>query len=149
MKVYRIGRGQYIHDISGTGSSMYGGRWNSRGKFILYTAGSSALALLESVVHMNKVAAENYFLLCLEIPDTNIIEYSTDMLPENWQQNPPPDNLKQYGDNFIEKNEFLILKLPSVIMPLESNYLLNPQHPDFRKVKKLFIEQLPIDSRLL
>lgn len=67
----------------------------------------------------------------------------------NWQQNPSPDSLKAIGDLFISKNDVLALKLPSAIMPEDFNYLLNPNHVNFKKVKVLSRRDVFIDGRLL
>lgn len=149
MKVYRISKCQYIDDLSGTGAASYGGRWHSKGTHVLYTAATASLALLESVVHISNIVAADYCMICLEIPEDKILELSTVDLPDNWFVNPPPDFLKTYGDRFIRDGKFLGLKLPSAIMPEESNYLLNPNHTDFKKVKLVSKRTVPIDGRLL
>ena len=149
MKVYRISKCQYIDDLSGTGAATYGGRWHSKGTHVLYTAATASLSLLESVVHISNIVAADYCMICLEIPKDKILELSTIDLPYNWFVNLPPDFLKTYGDRFIREGKFLALKVPSAIIPEESNYLLNPNHEDFKKVKILSKRTVPIDERLL
>lgn len=149
MKVYRISKCQYINDLSGTGAALYGGRWNSKGTYILYTAASPSLALLETVVHMTGIAAASFCILCISLPDAAIDEIALEDLPNSWQSNPPDENLKSFGDEFIRKGTSLGLKLPSVIMPEEFNVLLNPHHQDMKKLKIEYVKQLPLDKRLL
>jgi RES domain-containing protein len=149
MKVYRISKCLYIDDLSGTGSASYPGRWHSKGTHILYTASSPSLALLESVVHISKIMIAGYCMICLEIPDDKIQEIKIADLPANWYINSSPDILKSYGNAFISENKFFALKLPSAIMPEENNLLLNPNHPDFKKVKVEYKRTIPIDERLL
>lgn len=149
MRVYRISNCAYIDDLKGNGAAAFPGRWHSKGTYILYTAASPSLALLESVVHMSRIAVANYCMICLDIPEDKILNITTDDLPGNWSIHPPPDTLKQTGDLFIQKNEFLALQLPSAIVPEECNYLLNPAHPDFKKVKTVFTRRISIDKRLL
>lgn len=148
MKVYRISKCSYIDDLSGTGSSRYSGRWHNKGTFILYTAATPSLAMLESVVHITTMVQLHLCIVCLEIPDESIDEIPIKQLPDNWFTNPPPDNIKQTGDRFIKNKKHLALKVPSAVMPEEYNILLNPQHPYFQKVKILYSRMLRVDERL-
>jgi len=148
MEVYRISKCEFIDDLSGTGAALYGGRWNSKGSYILYTAATPSLALLESVVHISNIPVAAYCMITLEIPENNILEIERDDLPSNWQNHPPPSVLKKIGDQFLRENKRLSLKLPSAIMPEDFNYLLNPSHPDFKKVKVINRRTVPIDDRL-
>ena len=149
MKVYRISKCEYIEDLEGTGAARYPGRWNSKGTYILYTAATPSLALLESVVHISNIAISSYCMICLDIPENKIKTIDSSELPANWFTNPPIDVLKQIGDSFIKENKFLALKIPSAIMPEENNYLLNPAHPDFKKVLTVYVRNIPIDERFL
>lgn len=149
MIVYRISKCIYIYDLKGTGAATYGGRWHSKGTFILYTAATPSLALLESVVHIATVAASGFCMISLEIPEDKIQELSFADLPLNWYLHPPPKSLKSFGDLFIKENKYLALKLPSAIMHEESNYLLNSNHSDFKLVKVLSKRDVAIDERLL
>jgi RES domain-containing protein len=149
MKVYRIGRCEYINDLSGTGASLYGGRWHSKGTYILYTSSSASLALLESVVHISNIQVFDFCMICLEIPDFSIEKINVEKLPANWFENPSADALKIIGDEFISANESLALELPSAIVPEENNYLLNPFHSLFAKVKVLYVRNIAIDKRLM
>lgn len=145
--VYRISKCMYIDDLKGTGAAAYAGRWHSKGTYILYTASSPSLALLESVVHMAGIPLVDYCMICLEIPDDNIVKTNIKDLPNNWYFNPAPGALGMIGDNFIKQNEHLALEVPSVIMPEETNLLLNPNHADFSKVKIIYRRNIPIDTR--
>ncbi|MFV0605014.1 MAG: RES family NAD+ phosphorylase [Niabella sp.] len=149
MKVYRISHCKYINDLSGTGSALYGGRWHSKGTYILYTASSSSLALLESIVHISSILPLRYCMICLNLPDVPLYEIDISKLPKGWNNNPSPDFIKSIGDNFIMENQFLALKIPSAIASEEMNYLINPAHKDFKKVKLIFSRIINIDNRLL
>ncbi|HEX5024410.1 MAG TPA: RES family NAD+ phosphorylase [Agriterribacter sp.] len=148
-KVYRISKCMYIDDLNGTGAAKYPGRWHSKGTYMLYTAATPALALLESVVHISGIPAQDYCMLCLEIPDDNILIISEKSLPNNWYNNPFPSSLAQIGDRFIQQNEYFALQLPSAIMPEDCNILINPNHKDFGKVNVVYKRSIPIDRRLL
>lgn len=149
MKVYRISKCQYIDDLSGTGAALYGGRWHSKGYYVVYTAASPSLALLESVVHISNIQVTGYCMICIELPDNSIEEKTIAELPANWFVNPAPDALQSIGDAFLDVNQFLALKLPSAIMPEDSNYLLNPHHVLFKEIKVLYKRAIPIDERLM
>lgn len=149
MKLYRISKCAYIDDLKGNGAAAFPGRWHSRGTYVLYTSATPSLALLESVVHMYHIAVSGYCMICLDVPEDSIQKITADQLPANWFASPSPDILKQTGDLFIKNNEYLALQLPSAIMPEEYNYLLNPAHSDFKKVKVVFTRSIGIDKRLL
>ncbi|MEJ0103969.1 MAG: RES family NAD+ phosphorylase [Bacteroidota bacterium] len=149
MNVYRISKCEYISDLQGTGAALYPGRWHSKGTYILYTAATPSLAMLESVVHISNIAIASFCMTCLSIPEDKIKTITVEELPGNWFENPPPDILKKTGDSFIKENKFLALKIPSAIMPEENNFLLNPGHNDFKKVSVIYTPNIPIDERLL
>jgi RES domain-containing protein len=149
MNVFRISKCKYISNLTGEGAATYGGRWNSKGIHIVYTAASPSLALLESVVHISHIPIDEYCMVTIAIPENKIKEIKISHLPDNWFVNPPADQLKSIGDNFIKDNIFLALKLPSAIMMEDYNLLLNPNHPDFNKVNLVTTRTIPIDERLL
>jgi len=148
MLTYRISKCTYIDDLRGTGAALYGGRWHNKGTYILYTAASPSLAMLESIVHISTLAIPDFCIICLEIPDDSILVKTESDLPSEWNAIPAPDILKNLGDTFINQNKFLALQLPSVVMPKENNFLLNPAHPAFGMVKKIYQSPIPFDERL-
>lgn len=149
MVVFRISSCRFINDLSGTGAAMYGGRWNGLGTHMVYTAGSASLAMLESLVHFGGRIVGDYCQLALEIPDEEIEELKESILPLNWRENPAPDILKTFGNQFITEGKALVLKVPSVLVPDEANFLLNPEHPEFKKVRILVHSKIKFDERLL
>jgi RES domain-containing protein len=90
MIVYRINDSRYIKDLSGKGAALYGGRWNSKNTYVVYTAQSRSLALLETVVHIGKIPATGYCLATIELPDNSIASFPFEKLPPGWHTNPPP-----------------------------------------------------------
>lgn len=149
MEIYRIAKCKFINDLIGIGAATFGGRWNSKGIHLLYTAATPSLALLETVVHISNIPLEEYCMITLSIPEQHIMEMTSKDLPENWFVNPPPDRLRSIGDQFVKANRFLALKLPSAIMMEDSNFLINPNHPDFSKLSRVSARTVPIDERLL
>jgi RES domain-containing protein len=149
MILYRIVKCSYANDLSGTGARLYGGRWNSEGKEAVYLASSRSLAVLEVLVHLPPLMIpDDYCLVEIEVPDNSITKILTDDLPHNWQDISPPGALKQIGDEFLKKQAYLLMQVPSSIVPMEYNYLLNPQHMAMAKVKVLKKEPFNFDKRL-
>ena len=148
MIVYRISDCQYVNDLSGRGAALFGGRWNSKDTYVVYTAQSRALALLEAVVHIGKIPGGGYCLVTIEIPEDSIEKVSMDNLPPGWHTNPPPNYLKLIGDQFVRANKYLALELPSVLMMEENTYLLNPAHKLFNQVSITSQRALKMDERL-
>ena len=148
MTVFRIADYKYLKDLTGRGAAMYGGRWNSKNTYIVYTAENRALALLEILVHIGVIPEKGFGIATILIPDNSITTLTADQLPYNWDKNPPPDFLKTIGDNFIRANQYVALKIPSALMQEDSNFLLNPAHKDFDKVKIQSHRLLNVDDRL-
>ena len=128
---------------------MYGGRWNSKGTYVVYASMTPSLAMLETVVHLSVIPKDDYCMARISIPDDAMIELSVSDLPAGWNQYLAPDALKWIGDRFIRENKYLALRIPSAIVAMESNVLINPNHPDFKKVRLVSSEKILIDHRLL
>ena len=147
MRVYRISRCKYIKDLSGYGAFLYGGRWNSKGLHMLYTSSTASLAMLEMIAHGIE-SREDYCVAIIEIPEDNILELKGPELPADWNQYPAPAELRSIGDNFLRGNKYLILKVPSAIMSIESNLLINTEHENFKKIILLESHKISVDGRL-
>lgn len=148
MIVYRITNEAYKNDISGNGAALYGSRWNSKGIHLLYTSQFISLSILESLVHLkkNQIPVTQY-LLHIEFPDEKkITEISFNKMKKNWHRE--SEYTQWIGDQFMQNKEGLVLKVPSAIVPQESNFLLNPLHAEFKKVKIISSELLQLDKRL-
>ncbi len=150
MRVYRLARERYSADLSGKGSELAGGRWNTVGTKMLYTCSSKALCLVEILVHINAdIIPTDYVLITLEIPDPfNLEEVDIQVLNNHWKRMPWNAQTQQIGDDFIMRNEVPITKVPSAIVDGEYNYLLNPSHPGFSGVRIMSSEPFEFDSRL-
>ncbi|HAL81379.1 MAG TPA: RES domain-containing protein [Mucilaginibacter sp.] len=149
MVLYRIVKCKYARDLSGAGARLYGGKRNSEGKPAIYLASSRSLAVLEVLVHLPPLMIPDDFCLVeIEVPDNSITQIAIEDLPENWKEISPPVALKEMGDAFLKKQACLLLKMPSSIVPMEYNYLLNPLHPGIKKVKIVKSEHFDFDSRL-
>ncbi len=150
MIVYRIARKEHIHDLSGTGARITGGRWNPKGLALLYTASSSSLAILEALVHVDRdLMPTDLCIAEIEIGDGHSMEkISIDDLSTDWKNYPSPDSLKDMGRQWLLSGRSLVLQVPSAINPLEVNFLVNPLHGEMGKVKVGKVHLLTLDSRL-
>ena len=151
MLVFRLGRAQFIADLSGRGAELYGGRWNKPGLAVLYLAESRALAVLEVLANLPANAAPNDLrLLTLELPANFSLEtVPLRTLPADWQNYPRSSVTSTLGSRWLKEQRTLALRVPSVLVPQEHNLLLNPAHPEFGQVK-LAAEPAPFrfDERL-
>ncbi|MEO6548306.1 MAG: RES family NAD+ phosphorylase [Ferruginibacter sp.] len=148
MIVYRLTNGEFIHDLSGTGAKLYGGRWNSPGLPALYTAENISLAVLEILVHVKSYRRpQDYHLITIDIPDiAEKVTIDHQKLKNTWKDDIAYGQF--IGDEFLNAGQFLFLQVPSAIIDQEHNFLINPAHPDAGKIKirssKIFI----FDKRL-
>jgi RES domain-containing protein len=151
MTVYRLSLQSFVNDLSGAGSLLYGGRWNSQGVPVVYTSESVALALLETLVNLtDEKIPHNFHLVRIQLPDDAKVQtVSVDRLPADWRDFPSPLTLKQFGDDLTRDAKSLSLRVPSVIVPQEFNYIINPTHETMRDVKILSVEPFLFDARLL
>lgn len=148
MIVFRLTTGKYANDISGTGAQINGGRWNPVGLAGLYTSQYISLAILEILVRATKATSpDSYTLTSLEVPGNGVYQIQLKKLKNDWKS-----DLKYsqgIGEDFLNENQSLCLQVPSAIVSQENNFLLNPLHPDFKKVKIISSELLELDKRLL
>jgi RES domain-containing protein len=149
MNIYRLARKKHGIVLSGVGAALGGNRWNSKGTEIIYCAESRALAVAEILVHLPlHIMPSGYMLLEIHVPEKVAIQYvDQDKLPYGWNEYPHNTFTQNIGDTFISKNEYAILKVPSAVIQGDSNYLLNPKHPDFQFVKIIKHNDFVIDKR--
>jgi RES domain-containing protein len=136
--------------LTGEGSRVYGGRWNSRGTSVIYVSEHESLAALELFVHtMPLVPTERYFSLRVDWDDKLTEYFPIKNLPRGWDAEPPMSASMQIGDEWVRSARSLALALPSLLSKSEINFLLNPKHPDFKKVKVGPPVEYRFDPRLL
>ena len=149
MLLYRIVKTVYA-DLSGNGARLYGGRWNSEGKAMVYLASSRSLAVLEALAHLSPTnIPDDYCMMIVEVPDNAATTLDIKILPEHWHEYPEQNILKQIGNRFLLEKQHLLLKVPSAIVNEEYNYLLNPFHPDANKAEIINKQPFKFDARLL
>lgn len=139
-------------DLSGGGAKASGGRWNARGTSVLYAATSIALATLETLAHVgDNIALRNAYLVRTSVPAAvwkrhRIVEASA--LDPTWSAEPPGMTSVEFGQAWLEAGSTALLLVPSVIVPEEYNVLINPAHPDARKISAQVMRQYIYDPRL-
>lgn len=150
MIVFRLCKKIHSNDLSGRGAEKSGGRWNSKGTAMLYTCESRALCTAEIAVHSPLgIVPSDYVLITLNIPNNiEILELDINILQNNWKSFPHSHSTQVIGDEFITDNQKLVMKVPSVVVSGDNNYLINPYHIDFKHVEILNISDFEFDSRM-
>jgi RES domain-containing protein len=136
--------------FTGEGARIYGGRWNSRGTAIVYVSEHESLAALELLVHLTPLIPDaRYLSFRLEWEDNLSSSLSVKILGPHWKAVPPGFETMEIGDEWADMGKSVALAVPSVLSTSEMNFLLNPRHPDFRKIKISEPLEYRFDSRLL
>ncbi len=150
MIVYRLADKQYIEDREGTGAKLFGGRWNEINCPCIYASEHISLAFLEKFVHARaKENMLNIALLEIEIPDEEgiFLHVDTNKLETNWKNNLA--YTQWIGEQILDDVSIVAFSVPSVLIPNECNYILNPRSVHFNKVKYKKITDFSTDYRLL
>ncbi len=150
MVVYRIDREKRKHQLlSGIGAEKVGGRWNMPGTKAVYTSQNISLAYLEVVMHLDVTEdlPNDRILAHIEIPDEVEI-VTVKRLPKGWNVFPYHSDTQEIFTKFCDEQKAAVLKVPSAIVGAEHNYILNPMHPDFAKIKVVKTEKFRFDQRL-
>ena len=149
MIVYRLTKEQYKDTLSGRGAEINGGRWNNKGRQVIYTGESRALCTTEIAVHSPLgIVPTNYYLQSIQLPKVKMFKISATQLDKGWRNFPHEISTKTIGDNFIDKNQYLLMKVPSAVIQDEFNYLINPLHKQYSKVELVKVEEFKFDKRL-
>src|SRR5215471_12062459 len=136
LTVWRITTARFARSaFSGEGARLYGGRWNPKGVPMVYTAANQSLAMLEMLVQDQPLRAR-YVMIEARIPSgVTIDRVGVDDLPSDWRELGARGKLQTIGTHWVKRRSAAVLAVPSVIVPAESNYLLNPVHPAFRRIR--------------
>lgn len=154
MRVYRIYRKQRREAaFTGEGARIAGARWNFPGTPMVYTSSTISLCLLEFFVHFDPEAGDmtelNLEYRWADIPETwPRLEIQETDLPSNWKEIPWPQSTQELGTKWMIQAKHVVVSVPSVVVPMERNFLLNPAHPVFSKIHLGQPSALDIDRRL-
>ena len=136
--------------FDGEGARLYGGRWNSAGRRVVYTSETQALAALEMLVHLQASRLLlAYSVIRVRFTRDLVESVAQSSLPENWRSYPPPAALRVLGDDWIEGEGSPVLRVPSAVVRDEHNFLINPAHPLFSQLEVGEPEPFVFDARLL
>lgn len=135
--------------FSGEGARIFEGRWNSAGVRIVYCSENLALSALEILVHTRPVMMRDKFRAFRVSFDQSLMEVvDLKKLPKGWDSQPPGPISKQIGDEWIKTGRSAVFALPSVLVPLEKTFLVNPKHRDFARIKTTDAGVFVLDPRL-
>ena len=151
LTLWRITKKKHgLYAFTGEGPKRFGGRWNQRGTTVVYASDSLALAALELFVHLGRQGFHIQFVFFrIEVPDTiSIVTIDPKSLPGDWRKQPPPTSTKEIGTRWADSNESVVLAVPSVIVPEGTNYLINPNHPDYSQLKVSDPTSFSLDPRM-
>lgn len=152
IRVYRILRKRFAKTpFDGEGAHRYGGRWSSPGVRLAYASEHLSLAMVEYFVHLDRDdPPPDLVVAAADVPDdVSRVHVAAAKLPATWRQTPALAELAAIGDRFVRRRREAILLVPSALAPDEFNWLLNPDHPDFRRVRVYPPEPFSYDSRFL
>lgn len=150
LRAWRITKTKHAGQaFDGEGAKRYSGRWNSLGTALVYTSETLALATLEILVRLQDSSPlRAYTAFPVRFDDELVRVLDQSELPHNWAQIPAPPELQRVGDEWVKSQQSVLLRVPSVIIPMEWNYLINPAHPDFKRVEIGKQQPLELDPRL-
>lgn len=148
MQVYNLRKSKYADQLSASGVAN---RWNRMEQFVIYTGQSRSLSILESLVHQKSTEIDQSFkmmVIHMEIGTNDILDVR-DLLPHHWSKLESYKLTQEIGAKWYIEKKSLILRVPSVIVPQESNYIIHTKHPSFhKKINLLKIENYSWDTRL-
>ena len=146
MLAFRIAHYKYAHSLSVSG---FEGRWNSKGKLVLYASENIATSLLENIIYRTGTGFNNdYKIMVIYHPEEHIEQIITSNLPQDWRSMESYDQLQKIGDSWYDEQRSLCLKVPSSILPDNYNVIFNTTHPEFKNVKLIDVLDYEPDERL-
>lgn len=151
MRLWRLCRKRIAKKpLDGAGGLHASGRWHSAPRRIVYASESLALASLELLVHVDSDLPPNDLMaLEIDVPQgVSMLTLSPSELPRGWRRYPAPAVLQELGNAWLDATRSALLRVPSVLVPSEFNYLVNPEHPDAREIRVVARVKFTFDSRL-
>ena len=150
MKIYRVTKKEFVKDLSGEGARLYGGRWNKKGRSMLYFSEHLSLCVLEMLTRIDfEFLSEDYAFIEVEIPEKLIIPSTkVTSISKNWRADPPTVATQDYGSKWLSLETNFALSVPSAVLPNERNILVNPNHKLISKLKITNSGKLDLDPRV-
>ncbi len=151
MVVYRLQRTKYAHSrediLSGEGARITGGRWNPVGVPLIYTSATPELAHSEYIIHQKFLPPPSCNLIMIQVPDESISKLPIETLPEGWRSYQRYGLTQNTNEVWLKEQQSLVLQVPSAIVTMSFNYLINPLHPDIKQVNIIQSEPFIFDER--
>jgi RES domain-containing protein len=145
VEVWRLASGR--HDaLTGEGARLFGGRWNSPGRPLVYTSESIALAVVEALVHITGAFPSDYLAFLVGVPDDAIEPLDAARLKSAWSED--IGYTRAIGDQWLQQTRSLALLVPSAVVVASSNVLINPRHPNARNLEVVDQSPFRFDPRL-
>ncbi len=151
MRVWRICRKPHSNDaLNGRGGLFASGRWHTKGRRVVYSSGTLSLATLELLVNVDHdLMPFDFVQIEIKIPDHCEVErINQNKFSSDWRSYSSPEKLQQRGNTWLEEERTPVLEVPSAVIPEEANFLLNPAHPDAKKITIVSASDFQFDPRL-
>lgn len=150
MRAWRIAKARRANDLSGKGAALEGGRWNDVDIPAVYLGLSPGICCLETFVHQNQRPVIPMMIVSLDLPDDPDLYYepAIETLPPGWASLPADRPSMDFGTAWINAGQQLGLIIPSAVLPLERNIMLNPMHPAMSQVKIVEALDFNYDERM-
>lgn len=147
---WRITRDKYAEEaFSGEGAKRFGGRWNPPGLPAVYIAQHLSLAILELIVHLeDEIDIQRFVVIPTTFDSEQLFVLPEPQLPDGWDNLPISPVTQEIGRKWLDSKSSVVLQVPSSIVPLEHNYIINPRHPEFPEIEIGAPESIRIDQRL-
>lgn len=152
MRIFRLCRRPFSRSpLDGRGGLFASGRWHTPRRLVCYASDSLALASLEILVHCEPdLVPGDLVAVEINVPGSvTVEELDTDVLPRSWRRYPAPASLQRLGNAWLDRNSASVLRVASALVPSESNFLINPAHPDSRKLRVVRKAPFRFDPRLV
>lgn len=149
LRAWRIVKAKHAATaFDGEGAWLFGGRWNSVGVRVIYTSSSKSLAALETLVHLQLPVTFRYVSICVRFNKSCVETLPAASLQEGWNAEPPSLVSQAVGDEWVKSARSAVLAVPSVLTG-DTNFLINPAHPDYSRIERETAEAFTFDPRLL
>ena len=149
MRIWRLARAVY-NPLDGEGARLHGGRWNREGTPVVYTSDHLSLCALEQLVHLNpENAPTDLTAFEIEVPEDLLVErVEAEDLPDRWDRVADHPECQRIGEIWTRRESSPVLEVPSAVLPVEMNYLINPHHPEAGSIEVARAEEFRFDERL-
>ena len=152
MQLWRLCRRAFAKEpLNGEGGLYASARWHTFPRPVVYASHSLSLACLEVLVHLDpELMPPDFVAIEIDVPsNVTIKEIEVAALPKSWRRYPAPRTLQSLGNAWLTERSSAVLRVPSVVVPTEQNYLINPLHPDARRITVVSKSRFSFDPRLL